>query len=75
MSDEVWRRDEVDSPCIQVCLIHPDAKICAGCFRTAEEIASWSRMSNDERRALKLALPGRASQIKKRRGGRRRRIE
>ena len=74
MTDEVWRRDEVDSPCVRVCLMHPDAKICAGCYRTADEIANWSRMSNDERRALKAKLPGRAGQINRRRGGRRARV-
>ena len=45
MSEEIWRRDEIESPCVKICVIHPRAKICAGCFRTGEEIAAWSRLT------------------------------
>ncbi|MEO1552039.1 MAG: DUF1289 domain-containing protein [Pseudomonadota bacterium] len=72
MSDEVWRRDEVASPCIKVCVLHPDSKLCLGCYRTGEEIARWSRLSTQERKALMDALPARADQLKGvRKGGRR----
>ena len=26
MSDEVWTRDEIESPCVKICLIHPEAE-------------------------------------------------
>ncbi len=39
MSDETWSREEIESPCVKVCVIHPGAKLCVGCLRTAEEIA------------------------------------
>lgn len=68
----VWQRDEIESPCVQVCVIHPQARICIGCHRTGEEIARWSRMSAEERRALMAELPGREGQLARRRGGRRR---
>lgn len=64
MTDDVWRRDEVESPCNKVCVIHPGAKICVGCFRTGAEIAGWSRMTPEERRALMEALPARESQLR-----------
>ncbi|HEU4604038.1 MAG TPA: DUF1289 domain-containing protein [Steroidobacteraceae bacterium] len=39
------------SPCIRVCRL--DAQnVCAGCGRTLDEIARWSRLSLDEQRAI-----------------------
>ncbi|MGG7566295.1 DUF1289 domain-containing protein [Rhodovulum sp. DZ06] len=64
MSDEVWKRDEIESPCNKVCVIHPGAKICVGCFRTGAEIAEWSRMTPEARRALMDELPGRESRLR-----------
>lgn len=70
MADEVWRRDEIASPCIKVCVIHPAERICTGCFRTIDEISSWSRKTPEERREIMTALPSRAGLLNKRRGGR-----
>jgi len=70
MSDEVWKRDEVQSPCINICVVHPEARLCTGCLRSIDEITQWSRMSDAERRAVLDALPDRADLLKKRRGGR-----
>ncbi len=75
MTDDIWKRDEVESPCINVCVVHPAARICTGCHRTIEEISLWSRMSSDERQEIVDDLPNRASKLKKRRGGRGARIE
>ncbi len=35
---------------------------CEGCFRTIDEIASWSRMDDDEKRAVWLQLAQRREQ-------------
>jgi len=70
MSDEVWKRDEVQSPCINICVVHPEARICTGCLRSIDEISQWSRMSDDARREVLADLPERADLLKKRRGGR-----
>ena len=72
MSDEVWRREEIESPCVKICVLHPEARICIGCHRTGEEIATWSRMSREERRDIMSALPERKTLLPGRRGGRRR---
>ena len=70
MTDDVWKRPEVDSPCIKVCVVHPTERICVGCYRSIDEIAGWGRMSADERRAIMAELPARAPRLRQRRGGR-----
>jgi predicted Fe-S protein YdhL (DUF1289 family) len=71
MTDEVWRRDEIESPCVKVCVVDPTTGLCLGCHRTLEEIAGWSSMPPEARRAVMAELPGRAEGAKPvRRGGR-----
>lgn len=70
MSDTVWKRDEIESPCIKICVIHPAERLCTGCLRSIEEITRWSRMSAEERSAIMAELPERAPRLQKRRGGR-----
>lgn len=70
MTDEVWKRAEVESPCVKVCVIHPAARICVGCYRSIEEISGWGRMTAAERTTVMAELPARASGLTKRRGGR-----
>ena len=50
--DRVWERDEKNSPCIKICLLHPEEKLCLGCFRTAKEIQFWNKYSNSERSSI-----------------------
>lgn len=69
--DNLWKRDEIDSPCVKICVIHEDAGICIGCNRTRHEIAGWSRMTPEQRAELSAVLPSRAGLLRnKRRGGR-----
>ena len=75
MSDDVWKRREIESPCVKICVVHPDARICIGCHRTPDEIAMWSKLSSEERREIKAGLPARKDQLPKRRGGRAARIK
>ena len=37
---------DIPSPCVNVCHIDPVQSVCAGCFRTLDEIAAW-RLSDD----------------------------
>ena len=69
MSDEVWRRAEVQSPCVKICVIHPETGLCVGCNRTGDEIAAWPAMTPEARRALMAELPDRQPNPG-RRGGR-----
>lgn len=70
MSDDIWKRDEIQSPCVQICMIHPEARICTGCFRSIEEITNWSKMTSEARADVMAKLPSREPLLKKRRGGR-----
>ncbi|SNS28433.1 DUF1289 domain-containing protein [Tropicimonas sediminicola] len=72
--DAPWQRDEIESPCTKVCVIHPQERLCVGCYRSMDEIAAWSRMSPEARRGVMAALPDRAPRLAQRRGGRAARI-
>jgi uncharacterized protein len=49
----------VASPCVSVCVMDARIGLCAGCHRTLDEIAAWSVLDDDARRAIVAALPGR----------------
>ncbi|SLN17352.1 DUF1289 domain-containing protein [Pseudooctadecabacter jejudonensis] len=69
-SDAIWKRAEIESPCIKICVIHPETRLCTGCLRSIDEIGGWSQMTPDARRSVMDDLPNRAPLLKKRRGGR-----
>ena len=64
---EIWKRDEIESPCIKMCSIHTRVKICVGCFRTIEEIGTWSNMHPIERKKIIAELPVREQLLRVRR--------
>jgi predicted Fe-S protein YdhL (DUF1289 family) len=68
-----WERAEPESPCTKLCTIHPETRLCLGCARSIDEIAAWSRMSPEARRAVMDELPSRVPAPTRRRGGRARR--
>ena len=53
------RDDDVASPCISICTLDATQTYCTGCLRTLHEIAAWSRMSDDDKRAVIDALAAR----------------
>ncbi len=75
MNDDIWSRDEIESPCVKICVIHAEAEICIGCHRTRDEIAAWGRLSPAARRAVMADLPDRKSLLPGRRGGRAARLK
>lgn len=50
----------VPSPCLSVCRMSPASELCEGCFRTLDEIAAWSRMGDDDKRAVWALIAQRA---------------
>lgn len=75
MSDEVWKRDEIASPCVQICVIHPETRLCTGCARSMDEIAAWGSMSAETRQTVMAELPTRNAAPTLRRGGRAARLK
>ncbi len=70
MTNMIWKRNEVESPCVQLCVVHPAERICTGCYRTLDEISRWSKMDSSERAEIMEELPSRKPRLAKRRGGR-----
>jgi uncharacterized protein len=58
--------DPVPSPCTQVCRIDPRNGWCEGCVRSLDEIAAWSAMSDDDKRAVWNALATRRAALAER---------
>ncbi len=58
-------RAGVASPCISVCAMDEATGLCAGCFRTLDEIAGWIAFSEDEKRAVVAALPARRAAVRR----------
>jgi uncharacterized protein len=45
----------VFSPCVKICKLDTRG-LCIGCFRTRDEIARWTEMSESERVAVIVGL-------------------
>lgn len=76
--DLPWTRVEPDSPCVQICVMHPSERLCVGCFRSLEEIGAWGSMTPEARREVMSELPARAERVenfKPKRRGRRTKLE
>lgn len=74
-TDTIWRRHDIDSPCINICVIHPETRLCTGCLRSIEEIATWTQMSQTVRAQVMADLPSRRAKMNIRRGGRAARLK
>ena len=53
----------VASPCINVCRMHEPSGHCLGCGRTLDEIALWSVLDDDDKRAVWALLPARLAAL------------
>ena len=52
----------IESPCVKICTLDESGELCMGCFRTIEEIGSWSQLADPARmRVLELATGRRRS--------------
>ncbi|MEM8554814.1 MAG: DUF1289 domain-containing protein [Pseudomonadota bacterium] len=74
MTNEVWKRAEIESPCVKQCVVHPEARVCTGCLRTLDEIGAWGSFTPERRRAIIDELPNRKPLLAQRRGGRQGRL-
>lgn len=51
---------DVPSPCSSVCRMDAASGLCAGCLRSIDEIAAWSRLDDAARRRVWGAIEWRA---------------
>ena len=56
----------MESPCILVCSIDMATGYCHGCGRTGDEIASWTRYTDAERRTIMQGLAARMATMEQR---------
>lgn len=54
----------VPSPCVSVCAMDAASGLCTGCLRTLDEIAAWSVMDDDAKRAVLAAASTRRGSVK-----------
>jgi uncharacterized protein len=52
----------MESPCVNICVMNEVTGMCTGCGRTRQEIASWSSITNTDRRRIMAELPRRMTQ-------------
>jgi predicted Fe-S protein YdhL (DUF1289 family) len=46
----------IASPCINICAMNPQTGLCAGCYRTIDEIAAWARLDDPGRLEVLAAV-------------------
>jgi len=54
----------VPSPCKDICQMHEASGHCVGCGRTLDEIALWSVLDDDDKRAVWALLPARLARLR-----------
>lgn len=55
--------DDPPSPCVGICVIDPQTRLCDGCLRTLDEIAAWWDYGPAQKRAVLGELEGRLARI------------
>jgi predicted Fe-S protein YdhL (DUF1289 family) len=53
----------IASPCINVCRMDPASGLCAGCYRSLDEIAGWSRLDDAGRIVILAAVARRRREL------------
>lgn len=53
----------IPSPCISLCRMDADTGWCEGCQRSLDEIAGWSRASDDDKRRILAAVAERRAAL------------
>jgi predicted Fe-S protein YdhL (DUF1289 family) len=53
----------IESPCINICEIDRTTRLCAGCYRSIDEIAAWADASDAKKRLILAALEQRRCKL------------
>ena len=62
----------IETPCIRVCVVDFDTRLCIGCGRSGDEIGGWLAMTAEQRKAVMAELPARLKAMtaeRRRKGG------
>ena len=54
----------IATPCVKVCIVDGESGLCLGCYRTLQEVAAWTRLTDAERAAIMIAAPERRAGIR-----------
>jgi uncharacterized protein len=44
--------EEIQSPCIGVCVVDETSQLCQGCFRSLNEIKDWWDLDNAQKKVV-----------------------
>ncbi len=58
--------NQIETPCILVCVLEQKSGHCYGCGRTRDEIADWTKYSNQQRTMLMQELSTRVDKLERR---------
>ncbi len=47
---------KIKSPCIEICQLDDDGKLCLGCFRYLDEISGWQTFSEEKKKKILDAI-------------------
>ena len=61
MGDGGNEQQRIPSPCIGLCRMGPETGLCEGCLRSIDEIVAWGGADEHYKRAVWLAIAGRAA--------------
>jgi len=54
----------IKTPCIKVCVVDGESGLCLGCYRRLNEVATWARLTDEERDRILAELPDRRGLIR-----------
>jgi predicted Fe-S protein YdhL (DUF1289 family) len=54
----------IATPCVNICVIDGESGLCLGCQRTLSEVASWGRLTDQQRAEIMAGLAARRGRIR-----------
>jgi predicted Fe-S protein YdhL (DUF1289 family) len=54
----------IATPCVKICVIDGESGLCLGCQRTLSEVASWGRLTDQQRAEIMAGLAARRGRIR-----------
>jgi predicted Fe-S protein YdhL (DUF1289 family) len=48
-NESVTKTININSPCVNICVIKTETGFCSGCFRTIDEISRWQVLTSEQK--------------------------